>query len=177
MHAVVADAGLLDVNGTLIAEVIAFILMVLILAKWVYPFVMRVATEREGKIEAGLKAADEAQKQLAAVQEQVTKTLEEAREQARAVVSRAHKDAVVEAEDVHAKARADAEALLQRAQSEISSERDRAIKELRGEVSTLVIDAASRVIGESLDAKAHQRLIDEALGEVGEGPRRKARSN
>jgi F-type H+-transporting ATPase subunit b len=174
MPHVVADAGLLDVNGTLIAEVIAFILLVLILAKWVYPPIIRIATERESKIQAGVRAAEEAEKRLASVQEQVAKTLEEAREQAREMVARARREAVVEAEDVHAKARAEAEALLQRAQSEIAAERDRAIQELRNEVSTLVVDAASKVIGEALDVKAHQRLIDEALAKVGDGQRRKA---
>jgi len=174
---VAADAGLLDVNGTLIAEVIAFILLVLILAKWVYPPIIRIATEREGKIAEGVRAAEEAQKQLASVQKQVSETLAEARDQAREIVSRAHKDAVVEAEDVRIKARADAEALVQRAQADIGAERDRAIQELRTEVGALVIDAASRVIGESLDAKAHQRLIDEALEHVGEGQRRKAGSS
>jgi hypothetical protein len=38
----------------------------------------------------------------------------------------------------------------------------------------LVVDAASRVIGEVLDSRSHQRLIDEALDKVGDGQRRKA---
>jgi F-type H+-transporting ATPase subunit b len=161
-----ASAGLLEANGTLIAEIIAFIVMVLILARWVYPFIIRVAEERERKIEEGIRASEEAQRQLASVQEQVAKTLNEAREQARDVVSRSHHDAVVEAEDVRKQARADAEALVLRAQTEIGAERDRAIQELRSEVSSLVVEAASRVIGESLDERAHRRLIDEALEKV-----------
>ncbi len=173
----VADAGLLDINGTLFAEVIAFILLVLILSKWVYPLIMRVATEREEKIAAGVRAAEEAEKRLASVQEQVAKTLEEARDQAREIIARARREAVVEAEDVRVKARAEAEALIQRARADIAAERDRAIQELRSEVGTLIVDAASRVIGETLDAKAHQRLIDEALDKVGDGQRRKARSS
>src|SRR5438445_4764697 len=172
-----ADAGLLDVNGTLIAEVIAFLLMVLILGRYVYPLVIKAATQREVKIEEGLRAAEEAEKRLASVQEQVAQTLSEARDQAREIVSRAHKDAVVEAEDVRVKARTDAEALVRRAHADIGAERDRAIQELRSEVGALVVDAASRVIGESLDQKSHQRLIDESLEQLGDGQRRKAGSS
>jgi F-type H+-transporting ATPase subunit b len=177
MPPLVADAGLLDVNGTLIAEVLAFIVLVLILAKWVYPPIIRIATEREGKIAAGVRAAEEAEKRLASVQEQVAETLDEARDRARDIVARAHREAVVEAEDVRVKARADAEALVQRAQSDIGAERDRAIQELRNEVGTLVVDTASKLIGESLDAKGHQRLIDDALDKVGDGQRRNARKS
>jgi len=173
----VADAGLLDVNGTLIAEVIAFILMVLILAKWVYPPIMRVATQREKQIEDGVRAAEEAKSRLESVQAQVTQTLSEARDQARDITGRAHREAVVEAEEVRTKARGDADAVIQRAQSEIAAERDRAIQDLRNEVGALVVDAASRVIGETLDQGAHQRLIDEALEDVRDGGHRTASRN
>jgi F-type H+-transporting ATPase subunit b len=172
MAQILADAGLLDVNGTLIAEVIAFILMVLILGRWVYPRIIRVAEEREQKIAAGVKAAEEAEKRLAEVQDQVARTLAEARDQGREVISRAHREATVEAEDVRAKARADAEGLLQRAQSEIGGERDRAIQELRAEVRDLVVEATSRLLGETIDRKAHQRLIEESLSKVPDGQAR-----
>lgn len=163
----VGDASLLEINATFLVEIIAFVAMLLVLGRWVYPRVIRAAEERQRKIEAGVRAAEEAEKRLASVQEQVAQTLDEARGQARDIIARAHRDAVVEAEEVRIRARADAEALLERAQGEISAERDRAIKELRSEVSTLVVDAAGRIIGEALDAKSHQRLIDEALGKVG----------
>jgi len=177
MPHLVADAGLLDVNGTLIAEVIAFILLVLILAKWVYPPIIRIATEREDKIAAGVRAAEEAERRLAAVQEQVAQVLDEARNQAREILARAHREAAAEAEDSRAKARRDGEALIERAQSEIAAERDRAIQELRNQVGTLVVEAASRVIGETLDVSTHRRLIEESLAKVGDGRGVDSRNN
>ena len=164
----VADAGLLDVNGTLIAEVIAFILLVLILAKWVYPPIIRIATERESKIAAGVRAAEEAEKRLQEVQQQVQQVLGEARNQAREIVARAHTDATVEAEEVAARGRAQAEALLERARAEIAAERDRAIQDLRAVESDLVVDATARLLGEVLDRRAHERLIEEALVKIGD---------
>jgi F-type H+-transporting ATPase subunit b len=78
---------------------------------------------------------------------------------------------------VLAKARADAEALIERARNEIGGERDRAIQDLRSEVSSLVVAATQRLLGETIDAKAHQRLIDEALTKVGDKPASKAEQN
>jgi F-type H+-transporting ATPase subunit b len=171
MTHVVADAGLLDVNGTLIAELIAFVLMVLLLAKFVYPRIIAVATEREKKIEAGIRAAGESERRLAEVQQQVQKILDEARSQARDILARAHQDAVLEAREVAKRARAEADALIERARSEIGAERDRAIQELRAEVANLVVDAASKLIGQTLDRNAHQKLIDDSLNNVSGGAR------
>ena len=177
MTSVVADAGLLTPNGTFFAELIAFILMILVLGKWVYPRIIKAATEREGKIEAGLRAAQEAEDRLSKVQAQVDKTLEEARAQARDILNRSHGEATAEATEVIAKARTDAEALIERARGEIGGERDRAIQDLRAEVSSLVVAATQRLLGETIDAKAHQRLIDDALTKVGDNPASKAEQN
>ncbi len=55
--------------------------------------------------------------------------------------------------------------MLERARTEIQLERDQAIAELRGEFADLTVSAAEKVIGQSLDRQAHQRLIDEVLAE------------
>ena len=115
MTIVVADAGLLTPNGTFFAELIAFILMILVLGRWVYPRIIAAATERESKIEAGLRAAQEAEERLAKVQEQVEKTLDEARAQAREILNRSHQGATADAAEVLNKAKAEAEALIERA--------------------------------------------------------------
>ncbi len=171
------DAGLLTPNGTFFAELIAFILMILILGKWAYPRIIKAATERESKIEAGLRAAQEAEERLSKVQVQVERTLEEARGQARDILTRSHGEATAEAAEVIAKSRTDAEALIERARTEIGGERDRAIQDLRTEVSSLVVAATQRLLGDTIDAKTHQRLIDEALTKVGDNPAAKAQQN
>jgi F-type H+-transporting ATPase subunit b len=170
-------AGLLTPNGTFFAELIAFILMILILGRYAYPRIIKAATEREDKIEAGLRAAQEAEDRLSKVQAQVEQTLEEARAQARDILTRSHGEATADAAEVLAKARADAEALLERARTEIGGERDRAIQDLRAEVASLVISASERVLGAAIDSKTHQRLIDDALRQVGDGPGAKADQN
>ena len=173
----VADAGLLTPNGTFFAELIAFILMILILGKYAYPRIIKAATEREDKIEAGLRAAAESEQRLASVQAQVEQTLEEARTQARDIITRSHGEATADAAEVIAKAHTDAEGLIERARTEISAERDRAIQDLRAEVSSLVVTATQEVLGRVIDVKDHQRLIDDALTKVGDNAASKAQQN
>ncbi|MGO8687528.1 MAG: F0F1 ATP synthase subunit B [Candidatus Dormibacteria bacterium] len=171
MHVVAASAGLLSPNGTLIAEAIAFLLMVGALWRWVYPRVIRMAEQREQAIEAGLQQAQEAEKRLADVRAEVEKLLEEARVQAREITDRAHREAAAEADEVRAKAREEARAFGEQARADIVAERDRALRELRTQVGALVVTAAARVLGDAMDAETHRKLIERSLQSLESLPR------
>lgn len=164
-----APSGLLDVNGTLVAELIAFLIMLVVLARWAYPPIMRAAEARQRQIEEGLRAAQEAEKRLAAVQEEVEGTLAEARAQAREMINRSHQEAAAEAEELRDRARRDADAQVDKARGDIQAERDRAVQELRAQVGALVVEAAGKVLCETIDARAHARLIEESLQQVSAG--------
>jgi F-type H+-transporting ATPase subunit b len=174
MKAMLADASLLEINVTFVVEVIAFVAMLLILRRWVYPRVMAAAEARQNQIARALEEAERSRQEAAAALEAVTKQIEDARAQARDIIDRAHKAAVLETEEQVRNARRDAEALLERARSEIAAERDKAIQEIRAQVGTLVVAAASRVLGHAIDRSAHQRLIEEALAQVDSGSGRGA---
>ena len=156
-------AGLLSVNGTLIAEAIVFLLMVGVLWRWVYPPVMRIAEKRDQAIEAGLQQAQEAEKRLAEVRVEVEKLLDEARDQAREITDRAHREAAAEADDLRSKARREAKILSDQARVDIIAEQDRALRELRTQVGALVVTAAARVLGDAMDAQSQHKLIEHSL--------------
>jgi F-type H+-transporting ATPase subunit b len=67
---------------------------------------------------------------------------------------------------MQAKAEDGAQATVARAQEEIRAERDRVFQELRAQVGEIAVELAGRVVGESLDASAHERLIDEYIDQV-----------
>jgi F-type H+-transporting ATPase subunit b len=68
--------------------------------------------------------------------------------------------------ELEAKAREQAEALIVKARAEINQEREKAVQDLRLQVADLAVSAASRIIGESLDAKKHRQLIERAIEEA-----------
>ena len=167
MTSTVADAGLLTVNGTIIAEIVAFLVMLGVLWRWVYPPVIKAATQRQDRIESALKDAEEARRSAQAQLEGTKQEVEEARNQAREILDRARRESAVEVEEARRRGKAEADALVERARDEIGSERDRAVQEIRRQVGTLVVTAAGRVLGQAIDASTHQRLIDESLESVG----------
>ena len=161
-----AEAGILNINATFWIEVAAFLLMLGILWRYVYPRVIEAAEARQKAIAAELeeaeKARQEAQKQLQDAQKQ----LDDARAQAQDVIAGAGRSADQLREELKQKAEEDAKRLVERSREEIVAERQKALDSVRREVAELVVEATERVIGESLDDARHKKLIDNAIKEV-----------
>src|SRR4051812_1347034 len=104
-------ASLLQINGTFFVELIAFLVMLGILAKWAFPAIMREAEKRQTAISEALRAAEENRADSLKALESARKDLDDVREQAREILDRARKEATAEAEEARAKGRADAEAI------------------------------------------------------------------
>jgi len=147
----------------LIAQIINFGVLLLILRLFLYPPLMRVLDERKRRIEEGLAKAEQAAEEAQASEGEARRIMEQARSEARDTVARSQETAQRLREELEQRARADADQIVARAREEIALERDQAIEQLRGEFADLAITAAERVIGQSLDRDAHQRLIDEVI--------------
>jgi F-type H+-transporting ATPase subunit b len=155
----------------LIAQLINFGVLLVILRLFLYPPLMRVLDERKRRIQEGLERAEQAVEQAQASEGEAKRIMEEARAEAREAVARSQETALRLREELEQRARIDADRIVTRAREEIAIERDQAIELLRGEFADLTIAAAERVIGQSLDRDAHQRLIDEVIvsSEFGRG--------
>ncbi len=149
----------------LVAQVINFFIVLLALRIFLYRPILNMLDRRAQRVREGLEAADQSKEQAAQAEQQVAQQLEEARQQGQTLVVQAQETASRIQEEAHGQARRESEVLLERARNEIQLERDQAIAELRKEFADLTVSAAEKVIGQSLDRQAHQRLIDEALAE------------
>jgi len=147
----------------LIAQLINFGILLVVLRMFLYKPVLNVLEERKRRIEEGLNRAEQAAVQASASQDEARRVIEEARAQGRDMVAAAQESAARLRTELEERARADAAQLVERARQEVQQERDQAIQQLRREFTDLTIAAAERVIGQSLDRNAHQRLIDEVL--------------
>src|SRR5690606_27673025 len=96
-------------------------------------------------------------------QDESRRGLEEARAEGRELVQRAQETSGRLREELEAQARRDADKIVERARAEMAQQTQRAILALRAEFADLTVRAAERVVGQSLDRDAHQRLIDEVL--------------
>ena len=163
------EAGVIDINGTVIVELITFLVMLAILARWVYPEIVRLAEARQRAVAEQLAEAEKARKDAEARLEEAKQKLDEARRTAQQVVDQATKTGEQVRQDLKTKAEDDARRIGENARKEIEAERSRALQSARDEVADLVVVATQKVIGESLDDPKHRQLIDRAIKEVAGG--------
>jgi len=147
----------------LIAQLVNFFLLLVVLRIFLYRPILNMLDRRAQRIREGLEAAEQSKEHAEQAEQEVARRLEEVRRQGQAMMSQAQEAANRIQEEARGQARREGEALLERARKEIQLERDQAIAELRREFGDLTVSAAEKVIGQSLDRQAHQRLIDEVL--------------
>lgn len=147
----------------LVSNLVGFLILLLLLRVFLWDRILKVLDERKQRIEEGLNQAEQAAGRAAASEDEARRIMEQARGEGREAVQRAQEAAERLRAELEERARQDAEQIVSRARQELQAERDRAIQQLHEEFADLTLAAAERVIGQSLDRSAHQRLIDEVL--------------
>ncbi len=156
----------MNINLTLIGQMIAFICFVVFCMKYVWPPIIAAMQERAEKIADGLAAADRASHDLELAQEKAVERLKEAKVEASGIIDAANKRAgqiVEEAKDV---AVVESDRVKVSAQAEIEQEMNRAREQLRGQVASLALSGAEKVLGSAIDQEAHAALVDQLAAEL-----------
>ena len=159
-----AAAPLFQVN--LFQVIIAsanFLLFLAIIWTFAFKPVSRMLEDRKSRIEQGLKDAEQGRIDRENAEAERVATLAEARRESNDILARAQKVAQ-ETRDADIKAtKEELERLRARAAADIEAEKVRAIGELRAEVADLALQAASRVVGETMTSERERRLVEEFL--------------
>jgi len=150
----------------LILQIVAFLILVFLLGKFVYPWLMKQVDERQAAIEAAAKSAIEAQAMASESQEQISELLTEARAQANEIVDTAKLEASQMLSASEERARSTAEKIAADAQASVEKSIENAKRELHDETLELIALATEKVIHTKLDKKADAALIASALKEA-----------
>jgi F-type H+-transporting ATPase subunit b len=150
----------------LVAQLVNFFLLLVVLRIFLYRPILDMLDRRAQRVREGLQAAEQSEERAQHAEQEVARQLEEARRQGQALIAQAQEASNRIQDEARNQARREGETLLARARNEIQLERDQAIAELRRQFAGLTVAAAEKVINQSLDKQAHQRLIDEVLAEA-----------
>jgi F-type H+-transporting ATPase subunit b len=152
---------------------IAFAILCFVLMKFVFPVMEKTFAARVDAIEGGIKRAETAQAEANQLLAQYKAQLQEARTEAARIRDEARADAEGIRQDVLAKAREESDRIIAAGREQLAAQRESIVRDLRGEVGTLAVDLASRIVGESLADEARQRgTVNRFLGELGTGAAR-----
>ncbi len=156
----------MNINLTLIGQMIAFVCFVVFCMRYVWPPILAAMAEREKKIADGLAAADRASHDLELAQEKAVERLKEAKIEAAGIVDSANKRAGQLVEEAKDAAIVEADRVKASAQAEIEQEVNRAREKLRGQVAALVLAGAEKALGSAIDHEAHNELVEKLASEL-----------
>lgn len=161
------NGGLLGSLGIdvrlLIVQTIAFLVLLWVLSKFVYPVISGMLEKREAAIREGVEAAKEAEDNANKANEKVDKLLSDARKQASEVIASAKNEASSIIESANLGATKQTEQMIERATSEIEKEVENARKQLRDETISLVSLATEKVVGGAMTNVIDEKIIAQAL--------------
>lgn len=154
-------------NGTFWVELIAFVVMFAILAKYIVPPINRAMTARQEAIRAQFAELDEAKSEAHAAEEEFKSQIADARHEAARIREEAREQGAAIIAEMREQAQAEAARIVEHAHAQIEADRKAAAASLRAEVGTLATTLAGRIVGESLDDEARQsRVVDRFLSEL-----------
>ncbi|GAA0359122.1 F0F1 ATP synthase subunit B [Bowmanella denitrificans] len=156
----------MNINATLIGQLIAFTVFVLFCMKYVWPPIMAAIEERQKKIADGLAASDRAEKDLQIAQEKAKEQLKEAKQQAAEIIEQAKKRATQIVDQETERAHQERDKIIASGQTEIEAERNRAKEELRKQVAILAVAGAEKILARQIDAAAQSDIVEKLVAEL-----------
>mgnify|MGYP003309791932 CR=1 FL=1 len=157
---------MIEINATLCAQILNFLILVVLLRAFAYKPVVNMLKAREDKIAESLEKADAdrdaAKKALAEYQDKLTAAQAKAQE----IIDKAEKLARDEHDASIQETKHEIEQMKKAAQEEIQRERARAVEQLKGEVVALSMAAAGKIIAKNIDAGENEQLIGEFIEQL-----------
>jgi len=149
-----------NINATLLGQMITFGLLVWFTMKFVWPPLVRAMADRQKHIADGLAAGERGQHELQLAEKRATETLRETKAKASEIINQAERRAAEINHEAKQQAKAEAERILVDARGDIEQEIIHAREELRGRIAELIVAGAGKVLEKEIDAKAHAKLLD-----------------
>ena len=156
----------MNINFTLIAQAIAFAILIWFTVKYVWPPLLSAIETRQKEIADGLAAAQEGKASLEVAAKKTTQQLNEAKQKASEIISQAEKRASEILEEAKHQAKTEGDRIILGAKAEIDQEVNRAKESLREQVSTLAIAGAEKILLKEIDKKAHSDMLNKLAKEL-----------
>ena len=156
----------MNINATLLGELIAFIFFVWFCMKYVWPPIIGAIEERQQKIADGLAASERGEKDLELAQVKATDQLKEAKAQAADIIEQAKKRGSTIVDEETQRGHSEREKIIAQGYSEVEAERNRTKEELRQQVAALAIAGAEKILEREIDAAAQSDIVAKLVAEL-----------
>ena len=150
-----------------LASIVNFLVLLYLLRRFMWGPILATLDRRAAKIREGLELTESARREREQLKQEVEKILGEARREAAAIAERTTKAAEAAAADIRTQAKAEADRIREKGRTDAQALHDQALAQLRSEVASMVVLAASRILGREISPEQHRALIERSLEEAG----------
>ena len=157
---------MVDVNATLIAQILNFLVLLAILAKFAYKPLLKAMDDRRNRIINDLDSAEQTRLDAEALKEQYAEQLAGARQEATEIVNKANQIAQNLHDELVEQARVEQEALMATSKERIEQEKQQALLDIRSEVIKLSTLIAGKIVNQKLNSANDQKLVTDIADDV-----------
>jgi F-type H+-transporting ATPase subunit b len=150
-----------------LVSIVNFLVLLYLLRRFLWGPLTATLDRRAAKIREGLELTESARREREQLKQEVEKVLAQARREAAEIGERMTKAAEAAAADMRAQAKAEADRIRERGRTDAQALHDQALAQLRSEVASMVVLAASRILGREISPEQHRALIERSLDEAG----------
>jgi F-type H+-transporting ATPase subunit b len=155
-----------DINATLIAQILNFIVLLWVLAKFAYKPLIKAMDDRRNRIINDLDSAEQTRLDAEALKARYVEQMANARQEATEIVDKANKVAQNLHDEFLEQARAEKDAMMATAKERIEQDKKQALVDIRTQVIALSTQIASKVANQKLNSTEDQKLVADATDQV-----------
>ncbi|WP_422647827.1 ATP synthase subunit b [Cupriavidus sp. H18C1] len=156
----------MNLNATFFAQMVVFFILWWVVAKFIWPPLVKALDERAKKIADGLAAAEKGKAELELANKRVDVALAEARAEGAQRVADAEKRAQMVAEEIKHNAQAEAARIIAQAKADAEQQVTKAREQLRDQVAVLAVKGAEQILKREVNAQVHADLLNQLKAEL-----------
>lgn len=159
--------GPLDVNpGLIIWTTVTFIVLLYLLKKFAWKPILSSLNDREKFIKDSLQQAENARKEAEELLEQNRQRMAKAEDEAQKIIAQGRDYADNLKEQMLAESKAEAKKMIDDATAEIERKNKEAFGNLKAEIASIAVNAAEKIIRQSLDPEKHKQLVEKYIQDI-----------
>lgn len=156
--------GTLGIDGGIfVAQLVNFLVVLLVLWKFAYKPIMKMLDQRSERIEKSMKDAEHVEKRVAALEDERKQVVTEARVEAAKVMETARTDAEAMKTEMVEKAKREVERVVVNGKAQLKADQEAMMREARKELAAIAVAAAKKILADGVDEKKSASLAEEVV--------------
>lgn len=156
----------MSINATLIIQVFAFVVMIVLVNKYLWTPISGLLEQRRQRIASELAAAEKGKRDLELAEKNADEALAEARSRSAEIIAHAERRADDIIEESKVEARSEGERLIEAANAQIEQQFIRTREQLRKEVVEITVEGVRKILKREIDTKAHEDILQEMIARL-----------